>query len=148
MAVRIFEEIPGLEISGKRRVYTWIHNCAGQEHWEVGALNIILVTDERLLEINRTFLHHNYYTDIVTFNYNQEDCISGDLYISIERVAENAKKFRIPVINELLRVMIHGVLHLMGYDDKKKMDRQIMREKEDVYLQSIEEGRIKIHGKV
>ena len=101
-----------------------------------------------MLEINRTFLNHNYYTDIVTFNYNQEDHISGDLYISIERVVENAKEFCIPEVNELLRVVIHGVLHLMGYDDKKKRDQQIMRGKEDVYLQSIDEARIKIHGKV
>lgn len=148
MSVRVFEEIKGLKISGKRQINAWINRCARNEKWKVGDVNIILVTDEQLLKINRTYLNHNFYTDIITFNYNQEDVISGDLYISIERVIENAKERRISVENELLRVMIHGVLHLMGYDDKKKTEQEIMRGKEDLYLQIIEEGGIKIHGNI
>lgn len=148
MAVKIFEEFPGLKVSGKRKVNTWINYCVSLEHWKAGAINIILVNDKQLLEINRNYLHHNYYTDIITFNYNQKDVISGDLYISIERIVENAKHFSVSEVNELLRVIIHGVLHLMGYDDKKKMEQEIMREKEDLYLQNIEEGSIKIHGKI
>ena len=148
MAVRIFEEIPGLKVSGKRQVNAWIKDCVRKEHRKAGTINIILVSDKRLLEINRTYLNHNYYTDIITFNYNQKDVISGDLYISLKRVIENAKEFNISEVNELLRVIIHGVLHLIGYNDKKKNEQGIMRGKEDLYLKGIEEGGIKIHGKI
>ncbi|MBL6872740.1 MAG: rRNA maturation RNase YbeY, partial [Flavobacteriales bacterium] len=87
-----------------------------------------------LLEKNQTFLNHDTLTDIITFDYSDENGIGGDIFISIDRVKENARKFAVPFDTELRRVMIHGVLHLIGYNDKSDEEKELMREKEDFYL--------------
>lgn len=89
------------------------------------------MSDESLLEINREYLKHNTYTDIITFNYNEGKNIAGDIFISVDRVKENAQKFEVKFEEELHRVMIHGVLHLCGYKDKSKTDSGLMRKKEN-----------------
>ena len=91
-----------------------------------------------MLEINKNYLNHDYYTDIITFNYVEENLISGDLFISVERVRENAGKFDVTFQQELYRVILHGILHLVGYDDKTFEDQTLMREKENFYLEKIE----------
>ncbi len=98
---------------------------------------IILCSDEYLLDINKKFLSHDYYTDIITFDYTEGKRISGELYISIDRVKENAKQLGVSFPNELHRVMIHGVLHLCGYKDKTRKDREMMRTKEDQKLKML-----------
>ncbi len=104
----------------------------------VEKINIIFCSDKFLLKINRKFLHHNFFTDIITFNYSETDnSIEGELYISIDRIKENADKLHKTFNNELSRVIIHGVLHLCGYNDKRKEEKDQMREMEDRYLQSI-----------
>lgn len=112
----------------------WIAKTISQEGKSCGELNFIFCSDEYLLGINQEHLKHDTYTDIITFNYVEEDSISGDIFISVERVAENAKKFDVPFLQELHRVIIHGVLHLIGYDDKSAVDAQEIRLKEDFYL--------------
>ncbi len=115
----------------------WIKTVITKENKTLGELNYIFCTDEYLLEKNQTFLNHNTYTDIITFDYSEENQISGDIFISIERVKENARKFAVEFETELKRVMIHGVLHLIGYKDKSEDEQKLMREKENFYLEKI-----------
>ena len=112
----------------------WINNSIINESKRLGQLSFIFCTDEYLLEKNIKFLKHDTYTDIITFDYCELDIISGDIFISVDRVTENANKFGVNFENELDRVIIHGVLHLVGYKDKSKEEASIMREKEDFYL--------------
>jgi len=99
-----------------------------------GDIVLIFCSDEYLLEINKKHLNHDYYTDIITFDYCVEKIVSGDLYISIDRVKENSKTFKQSFTNELTRVVIHGVLHLCGYNDKTEADQKRMRNLENKYL--------------
>ena len=109
----------------------WIKNCCKSEGYTVTALNYIFCDDDFLLKINQEFLNHDDYTDIITFDYTQGALISGDVYISVERVRENSGNFEVSFENELLRVMAHGVLHLMGYKDKDAEHIKLMRQKEE-----------------
>jgi len=108
---------------------------AGEEH-EYADISVVLCNDEFLLEINHDFLNHDYYTDIITFDNTVNNRISGELYISYERVRENALTYCVTFENELTRVIIHGILHLMGYDDGNVEEKSRMTEKEDFYLLS------------
>ena len=109
-----------------------------------GNISLIFCSDRYLLEINNNFLKHNYFTDIITFNYVEGNIISGDLFISAERVKENAKEFNTIWIKELYRVIFHGLLHLIGYNDKTEEEKIIMREKEDFYLSEVDFSKIRI----
>jgi probable rRNA maturation factor len=112
----------------------YIKELVEEEGKETGNLSIIFCADEYLHDINRRFLNHDYYTDIVTFDYCERDIISGDIFISIDRVNENAQNFHCSVKEELHRVMFHGILHMIGYNDKTEEEKVRMREKEDYYL--------------
>ena len=124
--------------SAGRELKVWLSKTVSSEKKSLGNLNFVFCSDNYLLQLNQTYLQHNTYTDIITFDYSDKkispSIISGDIFISIERVKENAEKFQVPFLKELHRVMIHGVLHLMGYKDKTKKDKMLMREKEDFYL--------------
>jgi rRNA maturation RNase YbeY len=113
----------------------WLKEVAGSEGLSIGSLNYIFCSDAFLLKINLEYLGHDTLTDIITFA-NSEDStqIEGEIYISVERVRENAKKYRVAFDKELHRVMVHGLLHLAGYDDKTARDKKIMRKKETAYL--------------
>ena len=113
---------------------SFISNILISEKKTEGDVVLIFCSDEDLLEINKKHLSHNYYTDIITFDYCVKNIVSGDLYISIDRVKENAKTFNDSFINELTRVVIHGVLHLCGYNDKTEADQKNMRNLENKYL--------------
>jgi len=117
-----------------KKIKSWIEKTIIQEKGILGDLNFIFCTDNYLHKINLEYLHHDTFTDIITFDYTQGKRISGDIFISIERVRENAKKFNQTIDNELNRVLIHGVLHLMGYKDKTPKEKETMRAKEDFYL--------------
>ena len=99
-----------------------------------GDICIIFCSDNYLLMINKKYLNSDYYTDIVTFDYVKDDLISGDLFISIERIRENALKYRVAFFEELFRLVIHGILHLIGYNDGTDKEKKMMREKENYYL--------------
>lgn len=105
-----------------------------EEGFDLGDVTVILVTDGYLLELNQKHLEHDFYTDIITFDYCELNIISGDLFISIDRVRENAETFQTDFMVELNRVMIHGVLHLCGYKDKTEEEERIMRSLENKYL--------------
>lgn len=104
----------------------------------MGDLTFILCSDKYLLKINIEYLQHDYFTDIITFNYVDGKLISGDLFISIERVKENSEEFNTSLYKELYRVIFHGVLHLIGYNDKTVDEKNVMREKEDLYLSEVD----------
>ena len=117
-----------------RRVSTWIEEVAASHSRRVGNLNYLFVDDEAILEANRKFVNHDYYTDIITFDYSRGERIAGDILISLDTVASNAEKFGVPYSRELLRVIIHGVLHLVGINDKGPGEREIMEAAEDEAL--------------
>jgi len=110
---------------------SWINTIIVSEDVHLGDLSYIFCSDEYLIKLNQKYLGHDTYTDIVTFNYSEEDVISGEIYISVDRVKENAVKFKEDFNKELRRVMAHGVLHLLGYNDKSKKEKEEMRTKED-----------------
>lgn len=112
----------------------WITTIVENNKKEVGEISYIFCSDEQLLEINKEFLNHDYYTDIITFDYSEADVISGDLFISIERIKDNAKTLKTSYQEELHRVIIHGVLHLLGYKDKTEEESENMRKLEDECL--------------
>lgn len=104
------------------------------EKKELGNVSVIFCSDEYLLRINEEYLNHNYYTDIITFDYCENTVISGDLFISLDRITENTDKFRTTFNKELYRVIFHGLLHLVGFKDKTDAEQEKMREKEEFYL--------------
>lgn len=113
----------------------WMHACMDKENRKIGHVNIIFCDDEYLLKINQQHLQHDFYTDIITFDYAEEEIINGDIFISVERVADNAFDFESGFDNELARVMIHGFLHIAGYQDKTEQEQKIMRNKEESCLE-------------
>ncbi|MEY3048466.1 MAG: hypothetical protein RL365_504 [Bacteroidota bacterium] len=107
------------------------------ESRELGDITLIFCTDEELLAINKEHLDHDYYTDIITFNYNHDSIVSGDLFISVDRIKDNASLLSVSMEEELHRVCYHGVLHLVGYNDKTAEEIEIMRTKENFYLNKL-----------
>ncbi|MEO6284568.1 MAG: rRNA maturation RNase YbeY [Dyadobacter sp.] len=113
----------------------WIKNTSKSEGYEISDLNYIFCSDEYLLEINKQYLDHDYFTDIITFDNSEEDnVLEGDIYISVDRVKENAETFHADFEIEMRRVLVHGLLHLMGYEDSDESLKKAMRAKEDEYL--------------
>ena len=115
-------------------VTLWLRNCLLEEEKKEGEINYIFCDDDYLLEKNIKYLKHNTLTDIISFDYTMGNLISGDVFISVERVVENAKEYGDVFEDELHRVMIHGILHFCGYKDKIKVEKELMRSKEDYYL--------------
>jgi rRNA maturation RNase YbeY len=115
----------------------WISKVCSSENYEFGDISLIFCSDEYLLDMNRTHLDHDYYTDIITFDYTENQIVSGDLFISIDRVRDNASDFNVSFDHELHRVIIHGVLHLCGYKDKSDYEEKLMRTKENNALSLI-----------
>lgn len=124
-------EIPGF--NSEFFVLT-INELIKSENYELGEITVVFCNDEYLLEMNRTYLNHDYYTDIITFDYSEDIIISGDLFVSIDRIIENSSSFDVSFNHELSRVIYHGVLHLCGYKDKSEEEIKSMRGKENYYL--------------
>lgn len=121
----------------KNKLKSWIKSIVEKEGMKAGDISYIFCSDDYLLEINKTYLQHDYYTDIITFDYNAENKIAGDLFISIDRVRENAEELKQSFEDELHRVIIHGVLHLLGYKDKTEKEEKLMRRKEQECLRDL-----------
>ena len=119
---------------GKAKNNSWLKLVAESEIRRIGDINIIFCSDNYLLDINQKFLQHDYFTDIITFDYCEGDKLSGDLFISIDSVRENSEHYGTAFDEELHRVIVHGVLHLIGYDDHSDEDIAMMRSKENYYL--------------
>lgn len=135
-AINFFEEDIAFKLKNKTAVRKWITDTVATEGFELEELNYIFCSDSYLLQINQQYLDHDTYTDIVTFdNSEEEGVIVSDIFISIDRIRENAAKFGVTNVHELHRVMIHGALHLLGYKDKSAADKKKMTSKEDFYLE-------------
>ncbi|MDR2969440.1 MAG: rRNA maturation RNase YbeY [Tannerellaceae bacterium] len=131
MAIHYYaEDIPAPAIK-RRKVSAWIKEVAAGHGYKVGEISYIFCSDEKILEINRQYLRHDYYTDIITFDETEGETISGDLFISLETVKTNAEKFHTTYEEELHRTIIHGILHLCGINDKGTGEREIMEKEEN-----------------
>lgn len=138
-----FEEIQPFSIE-QSPIQKYINLLIKKELKKEGDISIVFCSDDYLLEMNKQYLNHNYYTDIITFDYVENEIISGDLFISIDRVNENAQVFKNEMIIELYRVIFHGVLHLVGYNDKTDEEQRIMTEKENLYLSEVDFSELEI----
>ena len=121
----------------KRATNAWIKAVAASYGRKVGEIGYLFVDDEKILEVNREYLGHDYYTDIITFDYDEDDTISGDLVISLDTVRSNAELFGKPYDEELHRVIIHGILHLCGINDKGPGEREVMEANENAALEML-----------
>lgn len=121
-------------MDNEEQISEWIESAIVKENKTPGVISVIFCSDNFLLEVNQKHLNHDYYTDIITFDYTEDSVISGDLFISIERTSENANLLKVSQLDEIQRVLIHGTLHLLGYKDKTPDDKALMTEKEDYYL--------------
>lgn len=139
MSISYFAEDVSVPKIRRRLTSGWIKNAIISEGKFTGDISFIFCSDYYLLDVNRKFLQHDYFTDIITFDYVEDNQISGDIFISVDRVKENAIKFSKTFENELYRILIHGILHLLGYKDKEIRDKELMTEKEDFYLNMLEE---------
>lgn len=141
MAITFNSEDTKFNIQGhKREVASWIRSAAQEEGFRVGDINVVFCSDSYLLGINRQYLQHDYYTDIITFDYCEDGVLSGDLFISVDTVQGNAEEYNVLFHVELLRVIIHGIMHLAGYKDKTDVDAAKMRERENHYLAKVPAG--------
>lgn len=116
------------------KIRNWLSCLAQSEGHQITSLNYIFCSDDYLLEVNKQYLNHDYYTDIITFDYTEENQISGDIYISLDRITENSSQFQVTFEEELMRVIAHGCLHLMGYQDKTDEQQFLMTKKEEASL--------------
>ena len=137
MPIRFFNEDIKFELKQKNLLRKWIKDSIDDSERIIGDINIIFTSDKYLLSLNKEYLSHNYFTDIVTFNYCDESILNGDIFISIETVKNNSEQFGVRFIEEVHRVIIHGILHLIGFDDKNEEEKTIMREKENFYLKRL-----------
>jgi len=138
MPVQFFTEDVSYKLKNKRSVKNWITDAVRAEGFTLKELSYIFCSDIYLLQVNQQFLNHNYFTDIITFDNSAGDgLIVGDIFISIDRVSENAGEFNVSLSDELHRVIIHGALHLAGYNDKTPADKEKMTLKEDFYLNKL-----------
>ncbi len=133
--VFFFEEDIKFKPKNKTALRQWIYDTIAAEGCSLSEVNYIFCSDVYLLALNQEYLDHDTYTDIITFDNSEiEGSITGDIFISVDRIRENAQSFGVEMAHELHRVMIHGVLHLLGYKDKTKKDKTLMTAKEDLYL--------------
>lgn len=123
-----------------RQIKSWVERIIHKENRKLGKIEIIITSDEQLLAINRTYLNHNYFTDIITFDNNKKDIVYGNIFISIERIKENAHKYQVTIKREMYRVISHGILHLLGYNDRNEKEKYMMRKKEDKYLKWLDDN--------
>ena len=137
MSVYFHNEDNSYVLPAKRKVKSWLKTSIEHQKMSIGTINVVFCSDQHLLVINKEYLNHDYYTDIITFNYCEAKQISGDLFISIDRIKDNSKNNKLLFVNELHRVIIHGVLHLCGFNDKTKAEKKEIRQMEDYFLNKI-----------
>ncbi|AKD57983.1 rRNA maturation RNase YbeY [Spirosoma radiotolerans] len=138
--IRFFNEDVPYKLTQKRVISQWLKKQAEQEGYQVGDLNYIFCSDEHVLQVNRDYLQHDYYTDIITFDQSEEeDILEGDIFISVDRVADNASQLAVTAEQEMHRVLAHGMLHLCGYGDKTDGEEAQMRAKEDEWLKQLQQ---------
>ena len=131
MSITFHKEEIEFELPDEHKLMDWLHQVAGSQKKEITQLTYIFCSDEYLLDINKKYLNHDYYTDIITFPYKEGKSIESDVFISIDRIHDNAKSYQVTFKQELLRVIAHGLLHLLGFKDKSKDEKDEMRKMEN-----------------
>ncbi|MBQ4420106.1 MAG: rRNA maturation RNase YbeY [Bacteroidales bacterium] len=121
-------------LKDRLKIKRWIKQVVENAGFRLGSVSYIFCSDEKILEVNKQYLNHDFYTDIITFDYVEKDTINGDIFISTDRVKENASQFNVPFEEELHRVIIHGILHLLGHQDHTPKEEKQMRKKENEAL--------------
>ena len=132
-----FQNTSKFKVKDLRKKKIWLNSISKNEGKDIGSLNFLYVDDKEMLKYNKKYLQHESYTDIITFDNSLNNKIAGDIVISLERVNENAKYYQVSYNYELERVMAHGLLHLLGYNDKNKEEKIIIRKKENYYLKNL-----------
>ena len=133
--IRFFNEHPSFKISGITKIKKWIIRVIQREQYKLNSLNVILVKNRVLLKLNKEYFGRDNHTDVITFDQSeQKGMIEGEIYISADIIKENAKHYKVKQMEELRRVIIHGVLHLLGFDDDSDKSKRLIREKENQYL--------------
>ncbi len=135
MAISFYNQDIKFILQEKLAIKNWIKSVIISEKKKVGDIGFIFCSDEHLLQMNKQYLQHDYFTDVITFDYSEKNLISGDIFISIDRVKENANTFDCTIEYELHRIMVHGVLHLIGFDDTSPEKKEKMTSKENEYLE-------------
>lgn len=136
--VAFYFEDTDFKLRHKTRIKEWLRLVAESEVFTLGNISVIFCSDNYILDINQKYLQHDYFTDIITFDYSEGGRISGDLFISVDSVRENSVEYGTEFEDELHRVIVHGILHLIGYDDHTEDEVKTMRSKEDYYLSLFE----------
>ena len=139
MAIYFHVELEGFAIEKETQLRRWLLNVISSENYQAGEINIIFISNSQILDLNRAYLKHNYFTDVITFEYNEGNTINGDIFVSIDQVKENAREYTNEFSEELMRVMVHGVLHLTGYSDSTPVEQDMMRAKENEKLRLYKE---------
>lgn len=134
MAINFHKEHAGFELREKKKHKDWIGRYIKKHNKRPGTLTYIFTTNDHLRNINREFLQHDHFTDVISFDYTEGTVVSGDIFISIDQVRQNAENYEVNFEEELRRVMIHGVLHLIGYEDSAPDEKKVMRKMEDEAL--------------
>jgi rRNA maturation RNase YbeY len=132
-----FQNTSKFKVKDLRKKKLWLNSISNNEGKEIESLSFLFVDDEEMLKYNKKYLQHESYTDVITFDSSVDKKIAGDIIISLERVNDNAKFYQVSYNYELQRVMAHGLLHLLGYNDKNKEEKKIIRKKENYYLDNI-----------
>ena len=134
MSTHIYYSDIKFRIGRTKEIKSILESIVSEEGKIYGDVSFIITSDENILIINKEFLNHDFYTDVITFDYCEDDVVNGEIYISIDTVRNNSKIFEVKLLDELFRVMIHGVLHLCGYDDKTDEQKVVMRQNEEKWL--------------
>jgi len=134
LSIKIFYDNTSYKVQSWRKIVAVLNEVIRKENKDPGDLNFIITTDHELRKINVQFLEHDYNTDVITFNYNDGKIVNGEIYISIDTVKANSLNYNVSLRNEIRRVILHGLLHLVGYNDKSNEEKIVMREKEDYWL--------------
>lgn len=134
MAIRFFSDRISFQLKQKQKLSKWLKKVVADEGKKMGHLCYVFVSDKTMLKLNRQYLQHDYFTDIITFDNVSKNTISGEMYISIDTIRSNAEIYQTGFDHELWRVMVHGVLHLCGYNDKTEDEQLLMRATETKYL--------------
>ena len=134
MAIRFHSEKISFNVGEKNRLKKWITACIRVHGKDPGAINFIFTSNEQILHMNREYLNHSYFTDVISFDYSDKELVSGDIFISVDQVRANAGHFGTEFLEELRRVMIHGILHLTGFGDDSREEKIVMRQMENEAL--------------
>jgi probable rRNA maturation factor len=139
LSTGIYYDNTGFRLKDSRRAGKVIEKVIRKQGRISDDLNFIITDDETLYKINKEFLKHDYFTDVITFNYNVDGKINGEVYISIDTVKRNAANYKVSLKSEIIRVMMHGILHLLGYDDKEEVEKRKMKEMEEILIDEFNE---------